>query len=497
MPSFGAYQDLAEGLPYRDRQLLPEGSLLKGKRTLRTRSLTMVTATAAALVTVLVSVLPFIHFAYRRPSVHLALDTLASFVALFTAFLVLGRFRKSGALSDIVLVAALALFGFTNLFFSAVPAMLLDNPSEGFQTWAPIAGRLVGTVAFMSSPFLPDKRLRRPGRAAGNLLIASVVALAIIGVLAVVFGARLPTGIPRELSPETSGRPRVVGHPVVLVLQLATMLFFATASMGFTRRAERSGDELMRWFGAGAALGAFARLNYFLFPSLYSDYLYTGDLFRLGFYLMLLWGAGREISAYWRGLAEVAVLEERRRLARDLHDGLGQEVTFIWSQTRRFPERNARQRFELVATAAERAIDESRRAIAALIKPIDQPLDAAISETAHDIAGRLGVTVKTDLEEGVNVSPETREGILRIVREAVTNASRHGGAKVITVRLSRNGGGCLRVQDDGIGFDITEARRNSRGFGLTSMTERAQGLGGSLLISSEPGAGTEIEVRLP
>ena len=468
-----------------------------GGRTLRTRSLTMVTAAAAAVVTLLVSVLPFIHFAYRRPSIHLALDTLAAFVALLTAFLVLGRFRQSGALSDIVLVCALALFGFTNLFFSALPAMLLDAAPEGFLTWAPVAGRLVGTVAFMSSPFLPDTQLRRPARTAGGLLIASVTVLAIIGVLAAVFASRLPTGIPADLSPEASGRPRVVGHPVVLGLQLGTMLFFAAASIGFTRRAERSEDVLMRWFGAGAALAAFARLNYFLFPSLYSDYVYTGDLFRLGFYLMLLWGAGREISAYWRGLAEVAVLEERRRLARDLHDGLGQEVTFIWSQTRRFPERNPRQRFELVATAAERAIDESRRAIAALTMPIDQPLDAAISETAHEVAGRLGATVKTDLEKGVHVSPEIREALLRIVREAVTNASRHGRAEVITVRLSHSGGLCLRVKDDGIGFDVAEARSHSRRFGLTSMNERARGMGGSLQISSQPGAGTEIEVRLP
>jgi signal transduction histidine kinase len=107
------------------------------------------------------------------------------------------------------------------------------------------------------------------------------------------------------------------------------------------------------------------------------------------------------------------------------------------------------------------------------------------------------VTVKTDLEEGVQVSPEIREGLLRIVREAVTNPSRHGGAGSITVGLSRGDGLCLRVNDDGIGFDVSQARRNSRGFGLTSMEERARGLGGAFWISSEPEGGTQIEVRLP
>jgi signal transduction histidine kinase len=481
----------------------PEGGLLrrwrpnKGEITLKARSLTMVTAAAAAVVTLTVSVLPFVHFAYRRPALHLSLDTLAAFVALLTAFLIFGRFRQSGVLSDIVLVCALMLFGLTNLFFSALPAMVFDAPSEAFLTWAPISGRLLGTVAFMISPFLSMIRLRQPTRTAATLLLVSLTMLPFLGILVIVFASSLPSGIPPGLSPEASGRPRVVGHPVVLGLQLVAMVCFAAASIGFTRRAERSGDELMRWFGAGAAIAAFSRLNYFLFPSLYSDYVYTGDFLRLGFYLMLLWGAGREISAYWRGLAEVAVLEERRRLARDLHDGLGQELTFIWSQTRRFPEQGGRQRFELVGAAAERAIDESRRAIAALTMPIDEPLDSAISQTCSEIAGRLGVTVKTDLEGGVQVSPEIREGLLRIVREAVTNASRHGGAGSITVGLSRGDGLCLRVDDDGIGFDVSQARRNPRGFGLTSMEERARGLGGSFGISSEPGGGTQIEVRLP
>jgi signal transduction histidine kinase len=90
------------------------------------------------------------------------------------------------------------------------------------------------------------------------------------------------------------------------------------------------------------------------------------------------------------------------------------------------------------------------------------------------------VRTKTDLEVGIKVSPETREGLLRIVREAVINAVRHGGAQTITVHLSDEDSLRLRIEDDGIGFDVSTAKRNSRGFGLTSMQERAHSLGGEL-----------------
>lgn len=464
---------------------------------MRPRSLTIAIAIGGAAVTLLISVLPFIHFAYKRPSAHLALDTLASLVALLTAFLVLGRFRQSRGLADIVLVCALMLFGFTNLFFSVLAELAPEATPESLSTWAPISGRLVGAVALMAGAFLPQRKLRRPAHTGAALLLAGGGLFAAIGVLSVIFADHLPVVIDPGLSPEASGRPRVVGHPLVLALQLAAVVLFAAAAFGFTRRAERFGDELMKWFGAGAALAAAARLNYFLFPSLYSDYFHTGDVLRLGFYLLLLWGAGREISLYWRSLADIAVLEDRRRLARDLHDGLGQELTFIWSQTRHFPERDASRRFELVATAAERAIDESRRAIAALTMPVDQPLNAAIAQTTTEVANRLGVRTKTDLDEGIRVSPETREALLRIVREAVTNAARHGGAETITVHLSKTDTLRLRIEDDGIGFDVARTKSNSSGFGLTSMQERAYSVGGKLRIVSQPGAGTQIEVELP
>lgn len=305
------------------------------------RKLTLIVTLVGASVTVLIAVLPFVQFAYRSPAGHLALDTAAGFIALLTAYMVLGRLRRLGLASDFLMAYSLAVFGFTNLFLSAVADIVAGPERQLFSTWSVLGARFVAATTFMVSAFLPETRLIR-NRSRGLLVVVgALITVIAMGALEATIGSRLARAIPPNLSPTNLVRPLIVGHPTVLGLQLIMMAMFAVAAVTFTRRAERTGDELLKWFGAAAALGAFARANYFLFPSLYSHYLYTGDLLRLGFYALLLVGATREIGRYWGSLSEVAVLEERRRLARDLHDGLGQELSYIWRESRRFQDGNA------------------------------------------------------------------------------------------------------------------------------------------------------------
>ena len=95
-----------------------------------------------------------------------------------------------------------------------------------------------------------------------------------------------------------------------------------------------------------------------LFPSLYTDWLYTGDFLRTGAYLLLLIGAVSEIQHYWHVQAELAVLDDRRRLARELHDGVIQELAYIKSEGRALPED-----FRRATTSSERAnVRSTRRA---------------------------------------------------------------------------------------------------------------------------------------
>jgi signal transduction histidine kinase len=450
---------------------------------------------AGATATVLISGLPFVKFAYRSPSLHLAVELAAAFIALLAAYLLYGRYLANGALPDLALLCALATFGVTNLLFAALPA--IGTRQNEFLTWAPLIGGLLATSAFAASAFLPDATIRRRGLAALVALAGCGLALAIVAGVILAVRDYLPLGIDPTLSPETSNRPRIVGDRGVLVLQLLGMVLFFAAAVGFARRAERSRDELMTWFAAGAVIAGFARLNYFLFPSIYSEWVYTGDILRLTFWLIILVGLVREISSYWRRLAGVAVLEERGRLARDLHDGLAQELAFIATQARDLArgDGSVSPMLAHVAAAAERALDESRSAIAALTLPLDEPVDAAVSRAAEDVAGRVGVQVQFELTDAAGARADVREALVRIVREAVTNAARHGRASLVRVELQDDGDLLrLRVLDDGVGFD---PRTADGGFGLRSMRERAGGVGGRARISSTPGHGTAVDVEVP
>jgi signal transduction histidine kinase len=269
-------------------------------------------------------------------------------------------------------------------------------------------------------------------------------------------------------------------------------LLYAAAAVAFTAQAARTPDELLRWLGAGCALSAVARVDYLLFPSLYSDVVYLGDAFRLGFYLCLLVGAAREVRSYW---ARAAVLEDRRRLARDLHDGLTQELSYIWAQSRRLSQAPGDvQVVERIGGAAGRALDEARQAIAALTRPADQAFGLSLQQAVEDLGRRYDIRTVTEIEPSVVVTPEQTEAVLRITAEALRNAVRHGGAACVRVALS---GEPLRlhVQDDGRGFD--PAASSSGGFGLTSMRERAEGLGATFDIGSGPGEGTTVRVIWP
>ena len=431
--------------------------------------------------------------AYDSPAMHVGIDGFSALLGLTIAFLAIGRLRRGRRLADLLLAVAFSLLAVESLFLLAVPILLAHDHVTRFAAWTSTGTALLEAV-LLAAAALTSAVIPWPIRRVAPIVVAIAAALVALDVAVVtVLGSRLPIPIDARLSP-VGMFPLLVGNSAVLASQGALVALLALSAMGFVRKGAGSNDALAVWLGPGLIVAAFAAVNYVLFPSLYSDWVFSGDILRFAFYLLVLTGAGNEIRAYWREALATAVVQERQRMARDLHDGLAQELAFIATELERLgPQGHAP--LDAIASAAERALYESRRAIEALTHPLDQPLDVAIKQTATDVARRAGARVVFELATGIEVPTQVREAILRVAREATLNAIRHAHASTVRISLNNTGWTELRIEDDGCGFDL--AAPKASGFGLISMPERVEALGGNLTLRSEPGAGTTVQATLP
>ena len=224
--------------------------------------------------------------------------------------------------------------------------------------------------------------------------------------------------------------------------------------------------------------------------------MYTGDVLRLAGTCAWLAGALIEIVTYWHDRERLAVSEERRRLARELHDGIVQDLSFIRSQTSRTGVPSP-EMMEQISTTAGRALREARLAIDALANIDELPVEVSLRRAAERAATPAGVEVTCSFQPGCTVAADIRHDLTRIVGEASANAVRHGHPTSIAVQLDRGADESLwlMIADDGSGFDVDGV--TGAGFGLTSMRERAERIGGLLTITSSEGMGTIVEVHVP
>ena len=194
-----------------------------------------------------------------------------------------------------------------------------------------------------------------------------------------------------------------------------------------------------------------------------------------------------------------AILEERNRLARDIHDNLAQGFGAILMQLQA-AQREVDTALAPFAQKIETAIDlarthmvEARRSVGALRPNVGdgESIATALKRIGERVQMTTTVPIAFEVDELPRLGDVVEREIIGIVQEALTNAVRHSRARRITVRASavRSLGIRLSVADDGRGF----ARdRNSSGFGMTSMEERAERIGASLTVVTAPRRGTEI-----
>ena len=202
------------------------------------------------------------------------------------------------------------------------------------------------------------------------------------------------------------------------------------------------------------------------------------------------------------------VLEERTRLAREIHDTLAQGFVGISSQldavamTMPNDSSRSRQFLDLARKMARHSLTEARRSVLDLRASVleGRDLAAALNSGAQMWIAGSGVQVEVDVSGVQSSLPEDMEQhLLRIAQEAVTNVLKHAGASKIWVKLHMEARKLyLRIADDGHGFEQQDAFSSLGGhFGLIGMRERAERLGGELRLASHPGEGTEVEVMVP
>jgi signal transduction histidine kinase/ligand-binding sensor domain-containing protein len=202
------------------------------------------------------------------------------------------------------------------------------------------------------------------------------------------------------------------------------------------------------------------------------------------------------------------VLEERARLAREIHDTLAQGFVGISSQLDAvamcMPEETspARKYLDLARRMARHSLTEARRSVMDLRASVleGQDLAAALQSGTRIWTAGSGVEVDLDLSGSEGPLPqEMEQHLVRITQEAVTNILKHAGATRIWIKLHREASKLyLRIRDNGRGFDQNGVFATLGGhFGLIGMRERAERLGGEMSLASHPGEGTEVEVRVP
>jgi PAS domain S-box-containing protein len=200
--------------------------------------------------------------------------------------------------------------------------------------------------------------------------------------------------------------------------------------------------------------------------------------------------------------------DERTRIAREIHDELGQALTALkldlaWLESKRPAGKRNSEAIRLTDASITARIDETMqivRRIASELRPsvLDQlGLEAAIECLVQETAQRTGIAVTLHADDFPRLPDDIASHAFRIIQEALTNVTRHAKATRVDVSVRRAGAFIiLGVEDNGVGF-TPQSLSGLRSLGLVGMRERALACGGTLLIRGEPGQGTGIAVTIP
>lgn len=201
-----------------------------------------------------------------------------------------------------------------------------------------------------------------------------------------------------------------------------------------------------------------------------------------------------------------AVIEERQRIARDLHDAVSQQLFALTmmseaaiKQLDHNPEL-AKEQMTEVASAAHQAQSEMR-ALLLHLRPVHlsgDPLPKGIKKLVQELQQKSQIEFQLHIDDTLKLSEATEEHVFRIIQESLSNILRHANATVVKIELMKRGKELfIHVADNGKGFDLSNNQEKKTSYGLKTMKERCDELGGTFTIRSNVNEGTYIDIRIP
>lgn len=366
------------------------------------------------------------------------------------------------------------------------------------------------------------RSLRREAPPLPPLLIAILPAITLVIVGVMLFGreATLPP-VPGASAFDPNG-PGPLALPAastaVAVVQVVVFGAFIWAAILFRRLYLRDRLVSYAFLSAGLVVAAFSQLHFGLDPVVAAGIVTTTDALRVGFYAILFMGVQAELEADLgalrranldlRRLGEVeganAALAERTRMAREIHDGLAQDLWYAKLKQSRLAQEATlddatRATAREVLAAIDSALAEARQAVMAMrTEPSSNgsTLEEVLRSYVDDFADRFGVRAEFSADGGLPRLPaRTEVELLRIVQEALNNVRRHADATLVRVTTERDGGlARVCVSDNGRGFNADGVPPDR--YGLRGMRERATLVGAALEVRSRPQDGTRVIVEL-
>jgi signal transduction histidine kinase len=505
---------------------LPSDTPLTDPEELRRFDLVLGAAVVGLTIASLAALLPGPRFELKSTSLDLVLNTLTAVAAAGAAALAWIRYRIEREASAILESAAFLVLFTTRALLIGVS--IVGHPDrvgltlDSAQQWPIYAWTFARLTTALLLVLAAGATLTRSKRLPIPTLALEVgPSLALLALIAMLPAAErwLPTLLGADGLAALRGNGDVFPgmEPPGLAIQAIVALFYLRGAQLYRDIFRQRGRRYAGFLSIALLVAAFSQLHWAILPGIYQPLVTLDDLMRAAFSVILLLGidaqsradvralrlANARLHALRRADAERASLEASARLAREVHDGLSQDLWLAkltqarLSAVKGLPN-EAQALNEQLGDAVDRALGGARAVLATMRTGSDGPtVGESLERVVEDFGERFGIrTEYTSQGSAPSLPSRTAAELLRIVQEALTNVRKHADATV--VRVNANWGPTafeVAVADNGRGFDPATVEGST--FGIRGMRERAGLIGGDVEIVSRLRDGTRVTIRMP